>query len=434
VVKNYRVFSCTVPGVSHEKKNEVCQDDSGRYDDDTLKIVAVADGHGEANCFRSDQGAKIAVDCAIDAIKDFAGRYQVEADEQAREKAIGALVRHIAAMWQARVERHYSDTPFEHDKLAQCDEKHRKRFSEGREQHKAYGTTLIAAAIVRNRRFLGLSQKDYWFGFHIGDGRFTVLQADGTFAQPVPWDEQCFLNVTTSLCDLSANDRPRVYCDQSPPIALFLCSDGIDDNYPVEENERHLSHLYAKMAITLAEDGFDSACAQIEKLCGRFAREGKGDDTSLALIVDMERIREIAPELEAFLARETAPGDREKRTVKASEPPEPIEAKPFDHPAQSAAGVAEQTPPPGSGHATADKKLLDRVTLLLVVLVLSVSVLVFDRIFSDKPSFERRPASGEAIVSPVPSSKNEPPPESFPEDSRHPLTLESNSGDHGKRN
>jgi serine/threonine protein phosphatase PrpC len=300
----YHGFAKTVIGVSHEKEHKVCQDCSGYYanDDGTLQIVAVADGHGEANCFRSDEGARFAVDCALEAVRNFTERYRVEVDgepedgEPEREKAIRALVRNVVAVWQEKVEQDYTGSPFKPEELAQCDEKHRKRFSEGTERHKAYGTTLITAAIAG----------DYWFGFHIGDGRFTVLQEDGCFAQPVPWDERCFLSVTTSICDMSANERPRVYCGQSPPVAIFLCSDGIDDNYPVEGNEAHLYRLYAQMAITFSEDGFDSAREQIGKLCERFAKEGKGDDTSLAVIVDMERIGNITPGLKTRLAQEPA--------------------------------------------------------------------------------------------------------------------------------
>jgi serine/threonine protein phosphatase PrpC len=305
MVKHHHVFAKTVLGVSHEKENRGCQDRSGCYEDDRLKIVVVADGHGEANSFRSDMGARFAVDCALEAIKDFVDRYRWDTDEPAREMAIGGLVRSVVASWQEKVERHYTDLPFTLKELEHCDEKGRKRFSEEKEQQKAYGTTLIAAALT----------PEYWFGFQIGDGRFSVLQADGSFAQPVPWDERCFLSVTTSICDMSAQDRPRVFCDAALPLAIFLCTDGIDDNYPVEENEQHLYRLYAQMALTFAEDGFDSAKKQIEQLCERFAREGKGDDTSLAVMVDMARIGAVASKLKEWLSRaETATTTQPEQT------------------------------------------------------------------------------------------------------------------------
>ncbi|GHS88479.1 hypothetical protein FACS189487_06850 [Campylobacterota bacterium] len=313
MVKNYRSFAATVIGGSHEKAQKICQDYSAHHSDNALEIAAVADGHGDANCFRSDKGARFAVDCAIEAIKDFVDRYKPTAEKTERQEAIGALVRSVVASWHEKVEQHYRDLPFADDELAQCDEKHRKRFSEGREQHKAYGATLIAAAITG----------EYWFGFHIGDGRWTVLQDGGKFAQPVAWDDRCFLNVTTSICDFDSHDAPRVYCalssEEPPPIAVFLCSDGIDDNYPAENNEQHLYRLYAQVAIAFAEDGFDSAQDQVGKLCERFARDGKGDDTSLAMIVDMERVKAAAPDLREWLDEEKVRIEAAKREERERE-------------------------------------------------------------------------------------------------------------------
>jgi serine/threonine protein phosphatase PrpC len=151
--------------------------------------------------------------------------------------------------------------------------------------HPAYGTTLIAAVIT----------PDYWFGIHIGDGRFTVLKADGTFDQPVDWDDRCFLNATTSICDDDAVERARFYfaprTEEAPPVALFLCSDGVDDNYPVEENEKHLYALYKIIAETFVDEGFDATKDQLSDLANSFATKGKGDDTSIAGIIDIEAVK-----------------------------------------------------------------------------------------------------------------------------------------------
>lgn len=83
-----------------------------------------------------------------------------------------------------------------------CDlsEQSKQHYLNGTEDFRhAYGSTLIAAAVCEK----------YRFGIHIGDGRFTILDKDGAFSQPVPWDDRCFLNVTTSICDDDASDRAR---------------------------------------------------------------------------------------------------------------------------------------------------------------------------------------------------------------------------------
>ena len=80
----------------------------------------------------------------------------------------------------------------------------------------------------------------YWFAFQIGDGKCVFLtQSNGKIEcnKSIPWDERCFLNKTTSLCDSQAIDGFR-FCYQGDgnfPMAVFLGSDGLDDTYGDEE-------------------------------------------------------------------------------------------------------------------------------------------------------------------------------------------------------
>lgn len=108
----------------------------------------------------------------------------------------------------------------------------------------------------------------------------------------MPWDPKCFLNQTTSICDDDAAERARLYfsyhTDKAPPAAVFLCSDGVDATYPVEDNEKQLYKLYRNVAETFVQDGFDSSCGQIKDLANLFATKGSQDDTSIAGFIDME--------------------------------------------------------------------------------------------------------------------------------------------------
>jgi len=70
-VKAYKSFAVTVQGGSHIKSGLVCQDASSSYDDESVAIAVVADGHGDSNCFRSDKGAEFAVKCAEEGIRQF---------------------------------------------------------------------------------------------------------------------------------------------------------------------------------------------------------------------------------------------------------------------------------------------------------------------------------------------------------------------------
>jgi serine/threonine protein phosphatase PrpC len=302
----YKAFSATVTGISHTKDGKGCEDFSLHYPSYQNRAVVpvtlavAADGHGDDNCFRSAKGAEFAAATAKDAIVELVDRLKPRLlpiiklkrwpSKDIFEKYIRDLVKHIIAEWHGKVEQDYTGNPVTDEELAHVGEKYQKRYIAGQDLHHAYGTTLIAVAIT----------KDYWFGIHIGDGRFTVLYRDGTFAQPVPWDDRCYLNVTTSICDDDAFERTRIYyapAFEKLPAAVFLCSDGVDDNYPVEENEKHLYKLYRTIALTFAEDGFESTCDQLKDLANSFATKGKGDDTSIAGIIDMEEVKALAPAL-----------------------------------------------------------------------------------------------------------------------------------------
>ena len=310
-MNKYKSFAVTVTGISHDKQGKPCQDDSCKGDGDSVSIAIVADGHGDDNCFRSDKGAQFAVACATKGISEFVNIQKSKFSQGFFktkdvplqcdfEKEIRDLVKHIIASWQVKVEDDYTSNPFTQEELKNVDEKHRMRFEadNGLNKNKAYGTTLIVAVITDY----------YWFGIHIGDGRLTALYPDGKFDQPVPWDDKCYLNVVTSICDDNAVEKARCYCSfhekKTPPAAVFLCSDGIDDNYPVNENENHLFKLYRTIAITFAEDGFESTCEQLKDLANSFATKGKGDDTSIAGFIDMENLKEVVPIWQKQIAEE----------------------------------------------------------------------------------------------------------------------------------
>ncbi|GMO50702.1 MAG: hypothetical protein Pg6C_14830 [Treponemataceae bacterium] len=307
----WQSFAVTETGASHTKHGKGCEDFSQNYDHKAVCAAVVSDGHGDDNCFRSAKGAEWAVRCARAGILGFVEINRLKfakpligkpkpPDKTGFEKSLRDLVKHIVASWQVKIEEDYTEFPFTPEELAKADEKHRKRYEAGQGCNKAYGATLIACAVTAH----------YWFGIHIGDGRLTALYADGTFDQPVPWDERCYLNVTTSICDDDAADTARCYFsyhkDKAPPVAVFLCSDGVDDNYPVDGNERHLFKLYRTIALTFAEEGFYSTCVQLKDLANSFATKGKGDDTSIAGFIDMDGIKAAARVWKKQIAQENA--------------------------------------------------------------------------------------------------------------------------------
>jgi len=376
----YRTFARTTleGGESHKKHNKPCQDRSDHFSGDGMYIAVVADGHGSDNCFRSEYGAEFAVKAAMDCIKTFItnlrGREFPTEDKLPTEDSLARQVREMAGAivknWTYRVSEHYRDYPImEDDKeyTGKDGEKHffpgLKRFgvddtyrayylkeiqdnSEGARNsgggfldedkqpvsRHAYGATLIAAAIT----------KDYWFGIQIGDGKLTAVYPDGSFDQPVPWDDKCYLNVTTSICDDDAAERARVYVkkpngkgaegnalgkvqppeheDRRPlPAAILLNSDGVDDSFPVDKNMDHMvKKFYYPVLRMFTENetdpakGWDASVKELGEFLPGLSKRGSGDDVSVAAIVDMDLIR--APLFQAALDK--AKKEAEERRIK----------------------------------------------------------------------------------------------------------------------
>jgi len=304
----YKSFAVKVIGGSHLKNNIPCQDASYCEDfkDAAVSIAVVADGHGDKNCFRSDKGADFAVRCAKNGIYNFVKDHEnlfksgimkkaAPPSQKSFEKTLREkLIVYTVHAWNKWVWEDYEKNPFTQAEIEGASERYRAGYKKGEHISKAYGTSLIAAAITPY----------YWFGFHIGDGRLSALYPDGSFEQPVPWDERCYLNVTTSICDedvLTRDSGVRSFLsihaesEKAPPAALFLCTDGVDDNFPLVENGKHLFKLYRTIAITFDKDGFESTEKLLEDLTYAFATKGKGDDTSIAGFIDLEALKKAIP-------------------------------------------------------------------------------------------------------------------------------------------
>lgn len=57
----YRMFAKSVLGPKYAAKGWRCQDRSGKVNFGRTQVIAVADGHGSSDCFRSEYGASLAV-------------------------------------------------------------------------------------------------------------------------------------------------------------------------------------------------------------------------------------------------------------------------------------------------------------------------------------------------------------------------------------
>ncbi len=269
-------FAFSKQGHNHIKVDKVCEDASDHYSDDIMSIAVVADGHGSDNYPRTEHGSYFAVKAAIHSIREFV--YTVEQDAidiaASSEAHLEQLAKNILAHWYGSVEHDVTQYPFSTEELAKVAGKYKRRYLSGEGTEKAYGTTLIAVCETAN----------YWFGLQIGDGKCVCIMPDGSVQEPIPWDDDCQSNVTTSICDSEAIDEFR-YCfleKDRKPIATFIGTDGIDDSYA---NREELHNLYRSILTIFVEHGSDVGAKEVEDFLPGLSRKGSGDDVSIAGII-----------------------------------------------------------------------------------------------------------------------------------------------------
>ena len=303
-------------GESHKSTEKPCQDYAYAESNENLSMAIVCDGHGGERYFRSQFGSEFATEITKEAIRafvenmadsTFTGQEKksvfdgadfteysaaIATDQQVASKAHKSLMwlfSSIISQWNAKVAQHAREVDLTVWELEHVEQKYKDEFLAKRETEdatfeKTYGCTLMAY----------VQTPDYWFAFHLGDGKcvsMRVVDDNLVCGQPIPWDEKCFLNKTTSLCDSNALDEFR-YCYQGNgefPLAMFLGSDGMDDSYGDGDN---LDNFYIQLFKVIIRNGNDKAKKELIKSLPIISKLGSKDDMSVASIYDDTNLSE----------------------------------------------------------------------------------------------------------------------------------------------
>ncbi len=132
----------------------------------------------------------------------------------------------------------------------------------------------------------------YWFAIHLGDGKCFAFydQATGkVWDEPLPWDERCFLNKTTSLSQNDAYESFRFAYGglQTLPLAVFMGSDGLDDTFA--DNDL-LCDFYIKVLKEILFTSQAEVVDELEKSLPVLSKRGSLDDMSVACLYDEQKI------------------------------------------------------------------------------------------------------------------------------------------------
>ncbi len=264
---NLKVFNITVQGASHVEQNKVCQDYSVSYSDEHCSLVIVADGHGADECFRSDIGSKFAVEVAKSVL------LKIRKSEFIDELVIRRAKEDIISKWNEKVSEHFKKHPFTTSEV--------ELFKESLEKFKiAYGSTLLGV----------IKTKTFCLGLQVGDGKCVIVSGNGNgngeeYSQPMPKDENCFLNETTSLCDDKPINSFRHFYITDLPNAVFIGTDGVDGCF---SNNDQLNKLYETIIYSFKNTEFDVAISELEEYLPRLSQKGSKDDISIGAIIKLD--------------------------------------------------------------------------------------------------------------------------------------------------
>ncbi len=288
-------FNKTCQGASHIKSNKVCQDYSYCEVTPELSIILVSDGHGGERYYRSNIGSELACKVSSELIHTFVSQIPAnffagvtltqygingECCGQPSKNHIDALRRlgnSIIAKWRERIEAHAKENPISAEELSVIPEEYHKDLADKNRLAKVYGCTLIGY----------VQTPSYWFGFQIGDGKCFSFHKETGPQEPILWDDACFLNKTTSLCDSYVSEKIRYTFqgDGNFPYAVFLGSDGLDDSFGENKNLINFYIQVLKLAYKSSAENVEDVLASDLPI---LSKRGSQDDMSIAAIYDEE--------------------------------------------------------------------------------------------------------------------------------------------------
>ena len=236
-------------------------------------VVAVSDGHGSSECFRSDIGAKFAVDAAVAALSPLLQPSEGVSHSTLKHLVEQQLPRDIVRSWKAQVSQHLKDNPVsspQTDKAGTGPSNPNET-----NPYLAYGATLMAVLVTNL----------YLVYLQLGDGDIVAVSEDGDVLRPIPRDDRLMGNMTTSLCMEEAAREMRVRfqtADSGLPAMILVSTDGYSNSF-VDDG----SFLKAgpDMLRAILDNGLDSVSKMLSTWLSEASQLGSGDDTTVAVLL-----------------------------------------------------------------------------------------------------------------------------------------------------
>jgi serine/threonine protein phosphatase PrpC len=277
----WRVVGTSVRGAAHRRRGLPNQD-ALRWWPATGEgpplAVAAADGHGSARCFRSDVGARLAVEIALDAAAQTLCASPHAAPDPA---ALEGAVEDLSRRWQAATREHLQAHPFGVEELQRLAHEGGPAAQSALEAHPllAYGATLTTV-------WLGES---YLLYLQLGDGDILDVSPQGAVSRPLPGDERLFGGQTTSLCAPQAwrdfRIAFRTLSPSSDPALVLLSTDGYANAF---REDAGFLRVGTDLLDLVRQEGLRAVATGLDSWLAEATEQGSGDDVTVGLLCRLE--------------------------------------------------------------------------------------------------------------------------------------------------
>lgn len=275
----WRIIGHSSRGASHLQSGLPNQDALGFWLPESgvgpPAILAIADGHGSAQHFRSADGARLAVETANELLLSFSGVQDGGRSLTELQAAAAELPRMVLDTWIAKVSAHLAAKPFRDEEFERLGEKEAEARAEvSANPLVAYGATLLSVLITAS----------YALCMQIGDGDILFVYDGGATSRPVPPDPRLIANQTTSLCQPEAARDFRLHIEAPlvrAPTLVLVSTDGYANSFASDADFLQIGADFLAMA---REHGLPGVAERLPGILREASEKGSGDDVTFGIM------------------------------------------------------------------------------------------------------------------------------------------------------
>ena len=139
------------------------------------------------------------------------------------DSVLSAISKRIVAGWRAAVIEYDGGHPLNDAEMKIIE----SNGLENDDVSRRYGATLL----------IGVISDEFSFGIQIGDGALIAINEKGKTTKPMPDDEACFLNYTTSICASDAIEHFNWFYDNTGEIRwIMVATDGFTNSFQSQDS------------------------------------------------------------------------------------------------------------------------------------------------------------------------------------------------------